>query len=216
MINLTLVEINLSQRDICGGFIMSSWAQNAKKLILWTDGRLRRHAPFTKGTSNWIKLDKALFTIVWQPIQGENDITVGFFAVLPRSYVYNTKTIEREIFPGALFEKNRFFIYKKGGGNTDSCELYWLIFWFHIVILCKTSFHLIGYTIRFYTEIKSSYFEPPLLFCNGDSKNENLNSLQKYRVRPIKRKGILPRLTIKNQKFSQYNSQESVLPPPFL
>ena len=164
--------------------------------------------------SFWAKWDYA--SLLWQPIQGKNDITLGFFAVLPISYVYNTRTIEREIFPGALFEKNRFFTYRKGGGDTDSCELYWLIFWFHIVILCKIFFHLIGHTIWFNTEIKFSYFEPPLLFCNGDSKNENLNSLQKYRVRPIKWKGILPRLTIWNQKLSQYNSQESVFPPPLL
>ena len=50
----------------------------------------------------------------------------------------------------------------------------------------KISFHLIGRTIWFNTEIKFSYFEPPLLFCDGDSKNKNLNSLQKYRVQPIK------------------------------
>ena len=156
------------------------------------------------------------FTTVWRPIQGEIDITVVFFAVLPSSNVYNTRIIEREIFPGALFEKNRFFTYRKGGGITDSCELYWPIFWFHIVILCTISFHLIGHTIWFYTEIKFSYFEPPLLFCNGDSKNDYSNSLQKYRVRPIKWKGILHRLTIWNQKLSRNNSQESVLPPPFL
>ena len=89
--------------------------------------------------------------------------------------------------------------------------MYWLIFRFHIVILCKTSFHLIGYTIWFYTEIKSSYFEPPLLFCNGDSKNENLNSLQKCQVRPIKWKGILHRLTIWNQKLSKHTPVESAL-----
>ena len=45
-----------------------------------------------------------------------------FFAVLPSSYVHNTRAIEKEIFPGALFEKNRFFTYRKGGGNADSCE----------------------------------------------------------------------------------------------
>ena len=89
--------------------------------------------------------------------------------------------------------------------------MYWLIFWFHIVILYKISFHLIGHTIWFYIEIRFSYFEPPLLFCNGDSKNENFNSLQKYRVRPIKWKGILHRLTIWNQKFSQYIPEESAL-----
>ena len=110
----------------------------------------------------------------------------------------------------AFWKKNWFFTYRKGGGNTDSCELYWLIFWFHIVILCKITFCLIGHTIWFNTGIKFSYFEPPLLFCN--SKNENLNSLQKYRVRPNKWKGILPRLTIWNQKLSPYNSQESVFP----
>ena len=113
-------------------------------------------------------------------------------------------------------KKNRFFAHRKSGGNADSCELYWLIFWFHIVILCKISFYLIGHTIWFNTEIKFSFFEPPLLFCNGDSKNENLSSLQKYRVRPIKWKEILHRITIWNQKMSQYNSQESALPPPFL
>ena len=110
-----------------------------------------------------------------------------------------------------FLKKKRFFAHRKGGGNADSCELYWLIFWFHIVILCKISFHLIGHTIWFNTEIKFSYFEPPLLFCNGDSKNENLNSLQKYRVRPIKWKGILPRLTIWNQKLSQHTPVESAL-----
>ena len=89
--------------------------------------------------------------------------------------------------------------------------MYWLIFWFHIVILYKISFHLIGHTIWFYIEIRFSYFEPPLLFCNGDSKNENFNSLQKYRVRPIKWKGILHRLTIWSQKIGQYNSVESSL-----
>ena len=115
-----------------------------------------------------------------------------------------------------FWKKNRFFAHRKGGGNADSCELYWLIFWFHIVILCKISFYLIGHTIWFNTEIKFSFFEPPLLFCNGDSKNENLSSLQKYRVRPIKWKEILHRITIWNQKMSQYNSQESALPPPFL
>ena len=209
MINLTLVEINLSQRDICGGFIMSSWAQNAKKLILWTDGRLRRHAPFTKGTSNWIKLDKALFTTVWQPIQGEIDITVGFFAVLSSSYVYNTRTIKLEIFPGALLKKNRFFTHRKGGGNADSCELYWLIFWFHIVILCKISFHLIGRTLYFCKELKFSFFESPLQKSNGGSKNENFISVLNHIVWPIKWKGILHRLTIRGQKIDQYNSVES-------
>ena len=177
MINLTLVEINLSQRDICGGFIMSSWAQNAKKLILWTDGRLRRHAPFTKGTSNWIKLDKALFTTVWQPIQGEIDITVGFFAVLSSSYVYNTRTIKLEIFPGALLKKNRFFTHRKGGGNTDSCDLYWLNFWFHIVNLGKIPFHLIGRTLYFCKEFKFSIFESPSQKSNGGTRYENLISI---------------------------------------
>ena len=110
-----------------------------------------------------------------------------------------------------FLKKNRFFAHRKGGGNADTCELYWLIFWFHIVILCKISFHLIGHTIWFYTEIKLSYFEPPLLFCNGDSKNENLISLQKYRVRPIKWKGILPRLIIWNQKLGKHTLVESVL-----
>ena len=110
-----------------------------------------------------------------------------------------------------FLKKNRFFAHRKGGGNADSCELYWLIFWFHIVILCKISFHLIGHTIWFNTEIKFSHFQPPLLFCNGDSKNENLNSLQKYRVRPIKWKEILPRLTIWNQKLSQHTPVESAL-----
>ena len=77
--------------------------------------------------------------------------------------------------------------------------------------LCKISFHLIGHTLWFDTEIKFSYFEPPLLFCNGDSKNENSNSLQKYRVRPIKWKGILHRLTIWNQKLSKHTPVESAL-----
>ena len=84
-------------------------------------------------------------------------------------------------------------------------------FRFHIVILYKVSFHLIGHTIWFYKEIRFSYFEPPLLFCNGDLKNENFNSLQKYRVRPIKWKGFLHRLTICIQKFSQHIPEESVL-----
>ena len=52
-------------------------------------------------------------TTVWQPIQGYIDITVGFFAVLPSSYVYNTRTIEREIFPGAVFEKKSIFHQKE-------------------------------------------------------------------------------------------------------
>ena len=89
--------------------------------------------------------------------------------------------------------------------------MYWLIFLFQIVILYKISFHLIGHTIWFYKEFRFSYFEPPLLFCNGDSKNENFNSLQKYRVRPIKWKGILPRLTKWNQKLSQHTPVESAL-----
>ena len=70
---------------------------------------------------------------------------------------------------------------------------------------------MIGHTIWFYIEIRFSYFEPPLLFCNGDSKNENFISLQKYRVRPIKQKGILPRLTIWNQELSQHTPVESAL-----
>ena len=61
------------------------------------------------------------------------------------------------------------------------------------------------------SKIKFSYFEPLLLFCNGDSKNKKLNSLQKYRVRPIKWKGILPRLTIWNQKLSQHTPVQSAL-----
>ena len=93
--------------------------------------------------------------------------------------------------------------------NPDSTELKWLIFWFHIIILCKISFHLIGHTIWFNIEMKFSFFKPPLLFCNSDSKN--FNSLQKYRVRPIKRKGILHRLIIWNRKMSQHTSVESAL-----
>ena len=89
--------------------------------------------------------------------------------------------------------------------------VYWPCFWLHIVNLCKIPFHLIGHTIWFNFKIKFSFFEPPLLFCNGDSKNENFNSLQKYRVRPIKWKGILHRLTIWSQKLGQYNSVESSL-----
>ena len=41
---------------------------------------------------------------------------------------------------------------------------------------------MIGHTIWFYIEIRFSYFEPPLLFCNGDSKNENLNSLHTHEL----------------------------------
>ena len=48
-------------------------------------------------------------------------------------------------------------------------------------------------------------------FCNGNSKNENFNSLQKYIVRPIKWKGVLQRLTIWNQILSQHPSVESAL-----
>ena len=89
--------------------------------------------------------------------------------------------------------------------------MFWLTFWFYIVILYKISFHLIGHTIWFYIKIRFSYFEPPLLFCNGDSKNDNFNSRQKYIVRPIKWKGILHRLTICSQKIGQYNPVESLL-----
>ena len=89
--------------------------------------------------------------------------------------------------------------------------MYWPIFWLHIVNLCKIPFHLIGHTIWFNFKIKFPFFEPPLLFCNGDSKNENLNFLQKYGVRPIKWKGILHRLTIWSQILGQYNSVESSL-----
>ena len=156
------------------------------------------------------------FTTVWRPIQGEIDITVGFFAVLPSSYVNNTRTIEREIFPGALFEKNRFFTYRKGGGNTDSCELYWLNFWFHIVNLGKIPFHLIGRTLYFCKEFKFSFFESPLQKSNSGSKYETFISLPNHIVWPIKWKEILLRITIWNQKMSQYISQESVLPPPLL
>ena len=84
-------------------------------------------------------------------------------------------------------------------------------FWFHIFNLGKIPFNLIGRTIWFNTNIKFSYFEPLLLFCNGDSKTENLNSLQKYIVWPIKLKGILPRLTKGNQKLSQHTPVESAL-----
>ena len=117
------------------------------------------------------------FPIVWRPIQGEIDITVGFFAVLPSSCVYNTTTIEREIFPGAFFVKNRFFTCKKGGGNTDSCELYWLNFWYYIVNLGKILFHLIGHTLYFCKEFKFSFFESPLQKSNGGSKYENFISV---------------------------------------
>ena len=89
--------------------------------------------------------------------------------------------------------------------------MYWPIFWLHIVNLCKIPFHLIGRTIWFNFKMKFSFFEPPLRFCNGDPKNENFNSLQKYGVRPIKWKGILHRLTICSQKIGQYNPVESLL-----
>ena len=90
---------------------------------------------------------------VWKPIQGKNDITLVFLQFCR----FHTCTIQEQSRVKSFLErflkiKNRFFIYRKGGGNTDSCELYWLIFWFHIVILCKISFHLIGHTIWFNTE----------------------------------------------------------------
>ena len=43
------------------------------------------------------------------------------------------------------------------------------------------------------------------------TQNKNFNSLQKYRMRPIKWKGILHRLTIWNWKFSQHTPVESAL-----
>ena len=75
-----------------------------------------------------------------------------------------------------FWKKNQFFAHRKGGGNADSCELYWLIFWFHIVILCKISFHLIGRTLYFGKELRFSFFESPLQKSNGGSKYENLIS----------------------------------------
>ena len=72
-----------------------------------------------------------------------------------------------------FLKKKRFFTFRKGGGNTDSCELYWLNFWFHIVNLGKIPSHLIGRTLYFCKEFKFSFFESPLQKSNGGSKNEN-------------------------------------------
>ena len=158
----------------------------------------------------------SICTTVWQPIQGKNDITLGFFAVLPISYVYNTRTIEREIFPGALFEYFSKSEKIRPIFNADSTGVCWLNFWFHIVNLGKIPFHLIGRTLYFCKEFKFSFFESPLQKSNGGSKYENFISVLNHIVWPIKWKEILHRITIWNQKMSQYNSQESALPPPFL
>ena len=80
------------------------------------------------------------------------------------------------------------------------------VIWFFTQILIESTVPCF-----YFIKKKSSFFKPPLLFCDGDSKNENFNSLQKYGVRPIKWKGILRRLTIWSQKIGQYNSVESSL-----
>ena len=115
-----------------------------------------------------------------------------------------------------FLKKNRFFARRKGGGNADSCELCWLIFWFHNVNLCKISFLLIGRTLYFCKELKFLFFGSPLQKSNGGSKYENFISVLNHILWPIKWKEILHRITIWNKKMSHYNSQESALPQPFL
>ena len=88
--------------------------------------------------------------------------------------------------------------------------MYWPIFWLHIVNLCKIPF-IWRVALQTFIKNQNSFFESPLQKSNGDSKNEKFYSLQKYRVRPIKWKGILPRLTIWNQKFSKHTPVESEL-----
>ena len=78
-----------------------------------------------------------------------------------------------------------------------------LFFYFILLIYAKFPFI---WNVTLYRLILKVF-----IFCNGDSKNENFDVLQKYGVRPIKWKRILCRLTMWSQKIGQYNSVESSL-----
>ena len=70
---------------------------------------------------------------------------------------------------------------------------------------------MIGRTVYFCKDFKFSFFESLLQKSNCSSKYENFIFVLNHIVWPIKWKGIFHRITIWNQKMTQYNSKEPAL-----
>ena len=127
-----------------------------------------------------------LVTTVWKPIQGKNDITLGFFGFFLQFGQFHMYTIQKQSRGKSFLE--HFLRNSQNQKKTrpsfdaDSTGVCWLNFSFHIVYLGKIRFHLKGRTLYFCKEFKFSFFESPIQKSNSGSKNENFISVLNHIV----------------------------------